>query len=282
MKFLALTITAGLILTGCGGQEPAEPVSPGEPVESSETAAASVLDNTPDLDIGDIEAGVDFQVTLDEANAPSNVSAENLLNQRKKLNLVTLTVNGARPAELWLNINLKTQLEFPERPVAARGRLIRELEEGVKETFFTFQTVFDANASTRMRRVEGDFPPQHFRADLMQGLSDLPESMLVYAEMDVVMMPEGTDPATLDPATASNTPEDEGILLSNPMRVNYIPGAAPTPEMETAPAIGLANPDAEAAPAEAAPAETAPAEAAPAEAAPAEVAPAEAAPAAEN
>ena len=271
MKFMALMIAAGFVLAGCGGQESAAPTSSAEPAEPAATSTepAVPVAGPRELNIGDIEAEVKFEVRLDADVAPAGVTSEELSSQKQKLNLVTVTVEGARPAELWLRIDLSTQLEFPERPVAARGRLIREVEAGVKETLFTFETIFDDNASARRRREGGDFPPQNFRAEVMQGLSEMPETMLLYGEMDVVIMPKGTDPATLDPATARHTPESEGLLLSNPVRINYVPGSAPAPEMETAPAIGLPAPETAGAPVEVPPTNSAPVEEAPVEAAPA-------------
>lgn len=265
MKYLVLAVAAGLLFAGCGSDKAEAPSAPAASAPAAEPA--SIVKIAPELNVGDIEAKVEFELTPDPEAAAPGVTSEELRNQLSKLNMVTVTIDGNRPAELWLNIDLSTELEFPERPVAARGRLIRDLENGQKETIYTFETVFDENASARKRRVEGEYPLQHFRADALKGLAELPETMLIYAEMDVVMMPKGTDARTLFPATAKGAPEDETTLLSNPMRVNYIPGAAPAPEAEVAPAIGAPEPGAPAdAPAAEAPAAEAPVEAPPADA----------------
>lgn len=232
MKYAALLLTTALIFAGCGGSESAPAPETREAAATVDRAAALPAKAKT---IGDLEAEVDFELTLDEETAPPGVTMESLRSQRKKLNMVTVTVPGARPDALWLSIDLGTRLSFPERPVVASGRLIRDLENGQEETLFTFETIFDENASRSARREEGDYPPQHFRAEVLQGLEEMPETMLVYAEMDVVITPRNVDPAGVDPAADKGDPEERGTLVSNPLRVNFEPGdAAPaaTPEPE--------------------------------------------------
>ncbi len=267
MKYLAIAALAGFVLIGCGKDATPPPGAPSNP-EAGATPAP-VVEMAPELNVGDIEAKLEFELTLDPESPVEGVTSEELRSSLKKLNMMTTTIDGVRPAELFLAIDMETQLEFPERPVAVRGRVVRDLENGQEETIYTFQTILDENASIRKRRVEGEYPPLHFKTDALQGLAEIPETMLLHAELDIVIMPEGTDPKTLDPSTAEGASEDTAIILSNPMRINYIPGAAPAPEMETAPNIGVPTPGApDAAPAAEAPADAvgAPAAEAPAEA----------------
>jgi hypothetical protein len=284
MKYLALLLMASLCLASCGnGSAPAPENQGATPAAPAAPAAtAEIVKIVPEKNVGDIEAELKRELTLDAETAPPGVTSEELRSQFQRLNLVTVNVEGPRPAELWFKIDLETQLEFVERPVALRGRLVREVAEGQKETVYSFKTVLDETASIRVRRVDGDYPPLHFRGEIMQGLTDLPETMLVYAEMDVVIMPKGTDPKTLDPETAQGSAEDTTTLLTNPVRLNFkvteTPAAEAPAASAPADAVPAEAPAADAPPAaEAAPANVPAADAPPAEAPAAEV-PAEAAP----
>ncbi|MBX3176528.1 MAG: hypothetical protein KF886_04145 [Candidatus Hydrogenedentes bacterium] len=273
MKYLAILATGVLFLVGCGGESRQATPSP-QPGESAMDDIPYIppSESTPELTVGDLEAKVDFELNVPAA-APAGVSANEMRSQLQRLNLVTVTVEGAKPAALPLDIDLKTQLEFPNRIVVAQGRLIREIAPDRKDVIATFATVFDENASVRKRMAGGEFPPQHFEADAVQGLDALPETMLLYAEMDIAFVPRGTDPATVDLANFQGSIEDRGVLRSNPLRINYEPGEAPTapPAEEAADAPAEPSDDAT----EAAPTETG--EAAPGE--PAADAPATDAPA---
>lgn len=252
MKYLAILATGVLFIVGCGGdsQQAAPPAQPSDSA-LSDVPIISPSESKPELTVGDLEAKVDFELNV-PATAPSGVSANEMRSQLQKLNLVTVTVEGAKPATLPLSIDLETQLEFPDRPVIARGRLIREIAPDRKDVLSTFETVFDENASVRKRMGGGDFPPQHFEADAFQGLDALPETMLLYAEMDVAFVPIGTDPTTVDLNNYQGSIEDRGILRSNPLRINYEPGEMPAAPPAEEAAAAPAEPSGEAA--EAAPA----------------------------
>jgi hypothetical protein len=57
--------------------------------------------------------------------------------------------------------------------------------------------------------------------DVLSGLPAAPASLLVHAQADVILMPAGTDPATVDPKTAAAAADTTGAVLSNPMRINF-------------------------------------------------------------
>jgi hypothetical protein len=58
-----------------------------------------------------------------------------------------------------------------------------------------------------------------FKTDVLVDAEPLPKTMLIHAETQVFLMPENTNPTTINPATA--TSPDTTLLTSNPMRINF-------------------------------------------------------------
>lgn len=217
MKLMPVVALLAIALCGCG--EKSVVVSETPPAASATPSAALTVSTK--MNVGDVESSVDVELTL-EPGAPATVLAEELRNAKKKLNILTVTVSDPKPAELWIAVAIKTTESFRTRPTALRGKVFREVTKGAKEEIATFQTVLDGNASANSRRdPAGNYPPLTFRADAIKGMTELPSSMLISAEVEAYMSPPETDPATIDPATYTTGPEDRGNLLSNPVRVNY-------------------------------------------------------------
>ena len=234
MKLLAALSLLAFALCGCG--EKAVVVS--ELPEGTESLANAMPTDLEDLDAGDVEATVSIELTLDPASA-QGVVAEELRNAKKKLNSLTLTASPRMPAELWTKIEVKTTETFASRPTVLRGNVYREVTPGNKEQIFSFQTVLDGFASpARRNKSTGPFFPIEFRADMLKGLAELPTTMLVFAEVEAFMSPAGTDPASLDMATYTAGPESSGVLMSNPVRINFVALPVEVPSLESA----VANP----------------------------------------
>lgn len=268
MRMKAALILSVLALCGCGNSEE----EGGSTTSSMEAPATDVkLMDAKKLEIGDVEATVNIELTPEDPTQPG-IALEELRSATQKLNFSTITVSAPAPAELWISVKIATLKDFEGRPTALRGVLYREITKDQREELLTFNTVLDAFASSHRRTGDGDYPPLEFRANILQGLTQLPESMLIFGEALISMSPQGTETAEIDPATYTAPAGDTGSLISNPVRVNYTGTAAPVVEAEPTAEVA---PEAEAEPT----AEVAPeAEVAPT----AEVAPnAEVAPAAE-
>ena len=265
MKLMvALTIFV-LALSGCGEEKVTVPPA----ADGSPAATSPVVSDTEKVDVGDVEAKVSLELTLEGGPVPG-IAVEELRNAKQRLNSVTLNISDPKPAELWIKVALSSTDSFASRPVAVRGTVYREIVKGSKEEILSFQTILDAHTAPQHRLADGSGHPLEFRVDAIKGLSELPPTMLVSATAQVVMSPTGTDPATIEPATYTGPPEDTGNLIGNAFRINYAGGPTPgAPAVD--PSGAPAAPDAALAPpADAPAAEAAPAEPAPA-AAPAEV-----------
>lgn len=267
MKLMVALTIAVLALSGCKEEKLTVPPSSG----GTSAPASPILTENEEIDAGDVEAKVGLELTLETGGTPGILSEE-LRNAKQRLNSVMLTVIPPRPAELWIKVMLNTTENFATRPVAVRGKVFREIAKNHKEEILSFQTILDGHAAPHQRPADGSGYPIEFRVDALGGLADLPSTMLLSATAQVVMSPAGTDPAMIDPATYTSTPEDTGNLLGNALRINYAGGPsaipalpAPTPGAPAAPDAALAPP-AEAPVTNAAPAETAPVAAPPAEA----------------
>ncbi len=274
MKLMVALTVFVLALSGCGEEKVTVPPAAG----GSSTAAIPVVSDTEKVDVGDVEAKVSLELTLEGGPVPG-IAVEELRNAKQRLNSVTLNVSDPKPAELWVKVALSSTDSFASRPVAVRGKVFREIGKDSKEELLSFLTVLDAHTAPQHRLADGSGHPMEFRVDAIQGLSVLPPSLLISATAQVIMSPTGTDPATIDPATYTNTPEDTGNLIGNAFRINYvgiIVGApelpAPTPGAPAADPSGAPTaPDAALTPPAIAPAvDAAPAEAAPVAAPPVE------------
>lgn len=271
MKLVALFALLTIALCGCSESKVAVPDLPAKSndlsysdvLSSAGAASSSVAGDKEKVEVGDVEAKVELELTM-EAESTLNLAAEELRDTRKKLNFLTINAAGPRPAEVWIKVYLKTVDKFDTRPSAVRGKVYREITKGNREEIGSFQTILDGFASKGYRKEGGQYYPIEFRTEILKGLTALPETMLVFAEAEVYMSPTGTDPASIDAATYTTGPEDLGHLLSNPIRFNYnpipaIPPKEPAPSLESTlkNPLGLTAAPAAAAAASAAPAEPA-------------------------
>ncbi len=282
MKLMVALTVVVLALSGCSEEKVKVSVPPAKGGSSS--AASPVVSDTEKMDVGDVEAKVSLELTLEGGPVPG-IAVEELRNAKQRLNSATVNISDPKPAELWVKVALSSTDSFASRPVAVRGAVFREIAKGSKEEILTFLTILDAHTAPQHRLADGSGHPLEFRVDAIKGLADLPPTMLLSATAQVIMSPTGTDPATIDPATYTSAPEDTGNLLANAFRINYAgsPAAAPALPAPTpgAPAVdpsgAPAAPDAALAPPAVAPAaEAVPAEPAAAASAPADAPPAEA------
>ncbi|MBL7644574.1 MAG: hypothetical protein JNK74_00150 [Candidatus Hydrogenedentes bacterium] len=268
MKLMVALTVFVLALSGCGEEKVTVPPA----ADGSAAVKSPVVSDTEKVDVGDAEAKVSLELTLEGGPVPG-IAVEELRNAKQRLNSVTLNLSDPKPAELWIKVALNSTDSFASRPVAVRGTVHREIVKGSKEEILSFQTILDAHTAPQHRLADGSGYPMEFRVDAIKGLSELPSTMLISATAQVIMSPTGTDPATIDPATYTGAAEDTGNLIGNAFRINYTAGPAAAPELP-APTPGAPAADPGSAPAAPDAALAPPADAPAAEAAPAEPAPA--------
>jgi hypothetical protein len=159
------------------------------------------------FDLGDAETSLRLEAKVGAASANPSVKVDDTLDFRKKLVMTTADVTPPAPKEFWVTFILQSSSAFKEAPVVVRGKILRDDSE-----IGAFATVLGADAMKTPFKQD---------VDALAGLAAAPNTMLVHAEAEVILLPEGTDPATVDPKTAPGTPDTTGSVLSTPMRVNF-------------------------------------------------------------
>jgi len=173
--------------------------------ERSSSSSPSVAKKT--FDLGDAETSLKLEAKVGAASANPSVKVDETLDYRQKLVMTTVDVTPPAPKEFWVTFILQSSSAFKEAPVVVRGKVFRNDSE-----VGAFAAVLGADATKK---------PFEQNVDALAGLSTAPNTMLVHAEAEVILLPEGTDPATVDPKTVTGTPDATGSVLSNPMRVNF-------------------------------------------------------------
>ncbi len=201
------------LASGCG--EPT-PVVVDPPADVPEVPAPPT--GVPGVDAGYVEVTVTISGSLlPQADTPS-IQVEELVAQRNK-NITVATIDVAQPYPAGLPLEFTVagnDAAFAVTPVLMRGRILRDDTDELG----TFTTVLAGQTDVRGGR---------FEADALQGLNTLPETMLVVAEAETLLLPPGTDVDAIDVATVATTPNRTTTLRSNPIRINFVDGAAPRP-----------------------------------------------------
>ena len=106
--------------------------------------------------------------------------------------------------------------DFVERPVVMRTRTYRDDAVIGDEQGY----VLGKNAKLRPETDPAAAPPRMFVVNALEGLTEIPDTLLLHARADAWLMPVGTDEETLNPLT--DTAPDRVPLMSNPVRINFI------------------------------------------------------------
>jgi hypothetical protein len=180
----------------------------------ADTAAAHVTD------IGDVEADVRIEATVADESLGAQVTAIEDRTVRSTLTMTTATVPPPPPAQLWLRFRVAPgkNVNYARRPVVVRGRILRD-----NVPLDTFSTVLGAYLHAQQTVAVGTVRPLDFKVDVLQGLAAPPPTMLVHAQAELMLLPEGTDEATLDPAAVTAEAGNQTTVLSNPVRINFAP-----------------------------------------------------------
>jgi len=98
-------------------------------------------------------------------------------------------------------------MAFKERPVVVRTKVFRD---NTKIDEFAVVLGEDARGKPFVQTL-----------NVLSGLPAVPASFLVHAQADVILLPAGTDPKTVDPKAVSAAADTTGTVLSNPVRINF-------------------------------------------------------------
>ena len=173
--------------------------------------APSVLVETRDMDVERITIpDLETEIYIEAMPAEGQECAPRAEELRTPKGVLSICIADAGPPvpdrlDVVLRMKAIKHLPFDATPVLFRGRLLRD--DAPIETFSTLVQDFSG--------ISKEFMPK-LRVDALAGLDTPPETMLIYAEIEAIIMPRGTLNATDAP------PEDapRTLLRSNPLRIN--------------------------------------------------------------
>lgn len=191
-------------------QVPGETPPPAEPAKER-----------PPLDIGDVDSGIFLRgVLAPEAESPT-VTAEYIETVRGTLSMTTITVKEPFPEKLMVRFELTARRNFEERPVVIRARAYRGDNEVIGEEF---ACVMGAEAMDKPQE-DGQTPVSRgFSVNVLDGLTAVPDTLLVHGRADAWLMTEGTSEMLIDPKVADSP--DKVALMGNPVRINFVKAAS--------------------------------------------------------
>ncbi len=160
----------------------------------------------PPMDVGDIESMLTLYATIDDQSKSPAVAVNEMVDVRGKVDMVTLDVTPPAPQELWVAIKVSSKSAFNEGPVVLHCKVMRD-----NDTIQTFDCVGGRDPVLN---------PDGCKVNVLSGLPSAPATMLVHAEAEVILLPAGTDPGTINPAEVKGGPDTTGVVLSNPVRIN--------------------------------------------------------------
>lgn len=203
MSRILLTGLVALALNAC------KPMGPDLPKPGSPEQATVMIDKTATpVTVADAEAALRLEATVDEMSRLGNVVVEESVNKRSVLDLTTVTVTPPFPAELWVTFHVSASQDFTATPVALRADVYED------------DLVVDSFSEVFAKDIRNT--AQIHRFNVLANRTEAPDTLLVYARGELSLMPEGTDPATVDANTAIASPENTGHTMSNPIRINFV------------------------------------------------------------
>lgn len=198
---MALCVTA--LLAGCGVETPPEMSA----VAVQEDLAPVASGDKPKWDIGGIETHTYIEARVDTSSVPANVTVDELVNRRYRVNLVSVDVPPPLPERLPVNVALVVGDDLSQAPFIARYTVYRNDEMLGEGSLVAGQ--------------HGAYTLEGSPYDVLAGLDTVPEDMLVFVKADLFMLPPGTDPQSVDPATFDMSSLQQGTTQSNPVRIYF-------------------------------------------------------------
>ena len=190
-------------LAACKDMTPKKQPDSASPDAESKAAAPEVKE----ADIGDAEYAIHIVGTLAESSTAATIKVDVMKDAMDRVNMVTITVAPPAPKPLMVSFKVTSKNAFEDSPVALRAKILRDGKE-----VDSFSTLLGADAKT------AEFEKS---VDVLNGLTAPPQTMLVSAQAEIVLLPKGTDPSKVDLNAAAGTQHTTGSVLSNPLRINF-------------------------------------------------------------
>ena len=209
-RILSLALIAA-VLGACNGKQ-ATPTTTNAGGPGGQSVSGPLKDN-----VGDLEQAVMIDAKIAQQSEAPNIKATPLVDAMGHMNLLTVDVSPPFPKELWLTIGVKSRRDFAKNP----GALRISIKDG-DHVLGTFGTVIGKSVKPSVT--------EH-TVNVLAARDYIPETMLVTLDVEALLMPEGTDPETVDPMTAE-VPESRfsRAVATPPLRINFIEAAAPPAE----------------------------------------------------
>ncbi len=213
MKWLLKTMLFAvcLVALGCHPEKPEPKTAP------DAQPSAPIAERAPHvMDIGDVEAGVWIEVTIDESSRGPGVLVEDQESRRERIVMSTADLT-AMPASLAavVRVNADSVIQYAERLVLLRGTLMVEQREAAR-----FAVVFGRNAP-EIAVPAGVIADRIFTADILDAMRESGESALVHVEAEALLLSPEADFSAVDVMGLTTDAKDMTRILSNPLRVNW-------------------------------------------------------------
>lgn len=212
MKTFCIPLLIAMLLCSClpSGQAPSnsQPSSPS--ARSDESAAASTSVKPVPKNIGDVEQTVFINVKVSDKSKSPKVLEETKADALDRIRLLTLDILPPFPEELWLDVECQCRENYDETPVVIRGNFAID----GKPTTESLSIVLGERANQTH-----PLPP----LEVMHLIgTPLPETVLISLNLEGLLMPVGTDPASVNPLTAETTPDRTSrAVLGTAVRINF-------------------------------------------------------------
>ncbi|HEO71716.1 MAG TPA: hypothetical protein ENN80_10685 [Candidatus Hydrogenedentes bacterium] len=212
MKPVLATPLIALMLVACKPMTPKDKTSldPGKP-----SVVAAKKQESSSTSVTLVEFAVHIKGTLDERSKAANVMCDEMVNARYRVDLATITIEPPYPEELWLRFEVSSSESFENAPVVLRASVKRD-----NDVLDRFGTVLDRDARVR---------PYDHSMELMSHIDGAPASVLIYTQAEALIMPEETDPASIDIESAQAPPARTGHIMGNPIKIVFVGREEPQP-----------------------------------------------------
>ncbi len=201
----SLLLILVFVLSSCGKPSPAGGATSkdtGGPDQGTE--AISAVDA-----VIEAEHVIRLSAVLTEGAKAPNVHENRMINPRNDIDYVTVGVEPPYPERLPVAFQVDMRSAYPKRPVVISADVF--VGESQVDSF----RMVVGGAMGRTRDA-----PAHV-IDIAQHIEDGVDKVIVYARGKLLLQPVGTDPETVDPAEATAPAELTGVIMSNPVRIDF-------------------------------------------------------------
>jgi len=198
-----------IVFVSCSPTPPSETLRQRltEPETDGEGSPISPASAPEKFSMVDAEMAFELKAVLADDARADNLTVDELINMKKELDLVTIDVTAPHPKELWLSFRVETKKNLDKTPLGFRADVYRD-----KTVVAEFRAAVGGRSQTE---------PFEYRFNALEGWDALPETTIIHAQGDLVLLPQDTDLGAVDVSAAVAAAPEKGVVLSNPVRINF-------------------------------------------------------------